>query len=258
MIHNHDVQSITKGVIGLLYCLENIDTNIQFLDNYDATLYMALNYNIGMDDDKDFDYDEFRKVYMDGKGDVMNYVFDTMNKKSLHPEKNKFGYSNLVWQILSYKLQKITNKTCDQLLEKYIGKEGWYWEKDCNDICLGMHGLYMDLNSAKKIAQLVFNQPIFFDLSLGTVVPEKHWYNKDFNYKRSAFYGWFRTNEINPSVWTHGYMVQYILCNLKSKSISIQLCGNNKDCFNEQFIKSKKNFLIKELEKFNTESLDQN
>lgn len=253
MIHSHDVQSITKGVIGLLYCLENIDTTIPLLDGYDATLYMALNFNVGMDDDKDFDYKEFRNAYKNGKGDVIEYVFNKMNQKSIYPEKNKFGYSNLVWQILSYKLQKITNKTCDQLLEKYIGKEGWYWEKDCNDICLGMHGLYMDFSSAKKIAKLVFNQPIFFEFSVGTIVPKEHWYNKDFNYIRSAFYGWFRTNELNPSIWTHGYMVQYIICNLKTKNISIQLYGHDDKCFTEEGIKYRKNFLIDNLKKFNIE-----
>lgn len=228
----HNVMSITKGAIGLVYSHHGVDTSLPLWPAWEGcklTLEDCLNHHAGMHDDDgkfNFDYDSFRKSV---KSNATNYSEKLLSTRKGKP--GEFGYSNLGWQLLAYRFEEITGLKPSTILASIIGTEGWTWETDAAGHCLGPHGLEMTVNAAKRLG--VAAQNYFKTDNFLLTTPPGFW-----NYnthpalgRRYVYHGWFCYKEPVFILYAVGFMLQYVV--VVQNDIKVQLRGATQSDFDD-------------------------
>jgi len=222
MAATHNVLSITKAVIGLLYRVNQVDETAPFLAHAGGggvRLKMVLDHRGGMHDDDSFDYSAFRAAY-ESKMDMFEYARSHLASS---PTPGKFGYSNLAWQILTRRFHDLTGMHCDAALEKMIGAGGWTWECDATGCPLGPHGIEMDTLVATKIARLA--NATFTPDDFVSVTEADFWPFEELPAPRYVCNGWFAVKSPVFLMYAAGFQSQYIA--VTDHEFVIQLRGQS-------------------------------
>lgn len=217
----HNVLSITKAVIGLLYRVYKVDESEPFLTDAGpgVRIKMVLDHQGGMHDDDSFQYDSFRQAYERGE-DMFEYAKQNLASQ---PRPGEFGYSNLAWQILARRFHDLTGVHCNAALEKMIGAGGWTWECDATGCPLGPHGIEMDTLVACKIARLADTTLQQSDFVSAT--DADFWPFEELPSPRYVCNGWFAVKSPVFLMYAAGFQSQYIV--VTDSEYTIQLRGQS-------------------------------
>ena len=222
----HDVMSITKAALGLVYASEKIDTAQRLCPAWEAsglTLEDALHHRAGMHDDDgrhgaQFDYWKFRERV---KGDATTYAREILSRRV--GKKGEFGYSNLAWQLLAGRFLEVAGITPEEALEKLIGHDGWTWETDGIGTHLGPHGLEMTPDAARRLGEAAKQQFTPQDFQVQT--PDWFWSRENIPQTRFVHNGWFAYKEPRFVMYAAGFMLQYVV--VTPMAVLVQLRGDD-------------------------------
>lgn len=226
----HNVMSITKGAIGLLYAHAGVDVTQPLWPRWkdtSLTLEDALHHRAGMHDDDGphkFDYDAFRQAV---KRSATSYAARILvERKSTGP---RFGYSNLAWQLLAFRFEEITGTRLNSALEKLIGPFGWKWETDGAGTCLGPYGLEMSGAAARRLGDVAMW--LLKEEDFTTKCPAWFWPHQGIG-KRFIHNGWFAVKEPRFVMYAVGFRDQYLV--VSALRTRVQLRGDAQAKFDHE------------------------
>lgn len=250
----HDVMSITKAALGLVYTHEGVDTTLPLWPGWkdsDLRLEDALHHRAGMHDEGGkFDYWGFRRAL---RGDVTQYAVAKLER--VKGSRGEFGYSNLAWQLLAFRFEEVTGISPTVALERLLGNTGWTWEKDETGTCLGPHGLLMTPQAARKLGEAAMWYYTAGDFKVLT--PRWFWKDESLPENRYVHNGWFAykspslegfatnffryarngsllTQETSFVMYASGFLNQYIV--VAGQKVYVQLRGARRQQFDRQSI----------------------
>lgn len=223
----HDVQSITKGAIGLCYFVAGVDVSAPLWGCPSVSVADALSHHTGLSDDTTdnlFDFDAFRSKA--SAGSASDYTVELLKSRKIKP--GTFHYSNIMFQLLSKHFKETTSVTCAAVLESLIGSRGWGWETDAEDLPLGPHGLYLAETATHAFGDLLGYYLGRVDVWRPVTGYNKRPYNK---LTVGCAYGVFKSLYAGPVIWAAGFNEQYIVVDLRTGATYVSLHGKTKADF---------------------------
>jgi CubicO group peptidase (beta-lactamase class C family) len=165
------VQSVAKSVTSLVF---GIVMSEGYIDSLDQRLYdiipdkfppsgfkrkITLRHLLTMTSGLDFDNDDFSvKMYSDKPVDPIHYL---LRKRMYAPPGLEFCYRDVDPHLISYAIQRLTNKTLAQWAHERIFDplmiREYYWESDYTGTTMGAHGLHLKPRDMAKIGEMVRN-----------------------------------------------------------------------------------------------------
>ena len=208
----YEWMSITKAALGTLFYITGKDYSPQTKDILMGTTQKS------DDDDKgpfQFDYKHFREVVErdNGEESLQEYAEKTFASIPVDATKeNTFVYNNIGWQVIAAELNN-----CQSEFAELLGtRRGWTWET-VDGICLGPHGIKSTLAVAYRFGQNALPHLRAMSKLPKTPVPPNTWGMSATHYS----YGWWWVNQ--ELVYAHGYQAQFIVVNLKTGQVDVQL-----------------------------------